>query len=52
MEREAKVQPLDLYCDTLTMNRALKDRGSKVKEEIKRTVDEIWETGQQLSQGS
>ncbi len=34
------------------MNRALKDRGSKVKEEIKRTVDEIWETGQQLSQGS
>ena len=52
MEREAKVQPLDLYCDTLTMNRALKDRGSKVKEEIKRTVDEIWETGQQLSQSS
>jgi hypothetical protein len=52
MEREAKVQPLDLYCDTLTMNRALKDRGSKVKEEIKRTVDEIWETGQQLRQGS
>ncbi len=43
LEREAKILPLDLYCDALTMNKALHDQGSKVSEEIRATVNAIWE---------
>ena len=46
LEREAKVQPFSLYCDNLTMNRALKSEGHKVTEEIQHAVDAIWEAGQ------
>ena len=44
MERETRIQPLDIYCDALTMNRALKERGRKVTEEIREVVDAIWES--------
>jgi hypothetical protein len=43
LEREAQIQPLDIYCDALAMNRALKDRDRKVTEEIREVVDAIWE---------
>ncbi len=43
LERETKIQPLDIYSDALAMNRALKNKGRRVKEEIRRTVDAIWE---------
>jgi hypothetical protein len=43
LERETKIQPLDIYSDALAMNRALKNRGRKVIEEIRKTVDAIWE---------
>jgi hypothetical protein len=45
LEREARVQPLDLYLDALIMNKALEDRGRTVIEEIQRTVNKIWESG-------
>jgi hypothetical protein len=44
LEREARIQPLDLYSDALAMNRALKNRGRKVMEEIRKVVDAIWES--------
>jgi hypothetical protein len=43
LEREAKILPLDLYCDSLIMNKALDVKDKKVKEEIKQTMDAIWE---------
>jgi len=46
LEREAKILPLDLYCDALVMNKALDERGKKVQEEIKQTVNAIWEAEQ------
>ena len=39
--------PLDLYCDALIMNKALDEKDNKVREEIKQTVNAIWETEQQ-----
>jgi hypothetical protein len=54
LERETKIQPLDIYSDALAMNRALKNRGRKVIEEIRKTVDAIWEaenTPQQNTRG-
>ncbi len=30
LEREAKIMPLDLYCDALIMNKALDEKGKKV----------------------
>ena len=47
LEREAKILPLDLYCDGLIMNKALDEKDKKVKEEIKQTVDAIWEAEHQ-----
>src|SRR6266480_2176867 len=47
LEREAKILPLDLYCDALIMNKALDEKDNKVQEEIKQTVNVIWETEQQ-----
>src|SRR5947208_14910912 len=47
LEREAKILPLDLYCDALIMNKALDEKDNKVREEIKQTVNAIWETEQQ-----
>ncbi len=46
LEREAKILPLDLYYDALVMNKALDERGKKVQEEIKQTVNAIWEAEQ------
>src|SRR6266513_5741038 len=43
LEREAKIMPLDLYCDALIMNKAIDKKGKKVQEEIKQTVNAIWE---------
>jgi hypothetical protein len=43
LEREARIQPLDIYCDAIAMNRALNDKGRRVTEEIRKVVDAIWE---------
>ena len=47
LEREAKILPLDLYYDALIMNKALDEKDNKVQEEIKQTVNVIWEIEQQ-----
>ena len=39
--------PLDLYCNALIMNKALDEKDKKVREEIKQTVNAIWEAEQQ-----
>jgi hypothetical protein len=44
LERETRIPPLDVYSESVAMNRALKDKDSKVTEEIRRAVETIWET--------
>jgi hypothetical protein len=43
LEREARVQPIDIYAEALAMSRALKNKGRPITEEIRKVVDAIWE---------